>query len=51
MRTRIPTRSLAGRNYVLAAKVSKVSDQKSSLWVNPNKTNAKRKTLKDLWAN
>lgn len=45
MRTRI-IKSFEGATYVRAASVNN-----KSLWLNPNKTTARRKTLKDLWKN
>lgn len=43
MRTRI-TKEKFGKNYLLAARINE-----KSLWLNPNKTDVRRKTLRDLW--
>lgn len=50
MRTRVYRKVRFGTKYVLAASTEKV-DEKLSLWVNPIKTTARRKTLSDLWSN
>lgn len=51
MRQRVYRKSVWGTRYVLAACTEKVSDNKVSLWVNPVKTKARRKTIADLWTN
>lgn len=40
------TKKKDGRKFILAARA-----ESKTLWLNPNKTTAKRKTLKDLWTN
>ena len=40
------TKRKDGRKYILAAR-----SERKDLWLNPNKTTAKRKTFKDLWSN
>jgi hypothetical protein len=51
MRQRIYRKSVWGTRYVLAACTERDENEKLSLWVNPVKTNARRKTISDLWTN
>lgn len=39
------TKRANGRKYILAARA-----EKKELWLNPQKTDARRKTLKELWS-